>query len=230
MSNAAIYASVGTPNQDQATTMSGLSRFAVRHGLSVLEYPERHARAGTRPVYSKMLRDAASHKFDFVIVESLDCLALSLADLCAKVTELHRLGIRLIAVNEHIDLDPGTVEGRKFLSTLTALVNVAKNMVGRKVREGMTRAQSKAVHCGRPRRSFPCAQALELQKQGLTIRDIATIIGYPVSSVGRALKTGSGSCVQSGGDNIGLSETASTAGKRSKRVPGTRQRQRPAFW
>jgi hypothetical protein len=108
MNTAAIYVPVGTPDQDQGIRLSGLRLFAVGHGLSVLEYPERHARARTRPVYSKLLRDATSHKFDFVIVESLDCFALSLADLCAKVTELHRLGIRLIAVNECIDLDPGT--------------------------------------------------------------------------------------------------------------------------
>lgn len=46
----------------------------------------------------------------------------------------------------------------------------------------------KGAHGGRPRRSFPRAQARKLRKQGLSIRAIGARMGVPASTVADALK------------------------------------------
>jgi lambda repressor-like predicted transcriptional regulator len=99
-------------------------------------------------------------------------------------------------------------------------VLLSKRMISRNVREGVTRAQGKGVHCGRPRHSFPIAQALKLRTQGLSIRAVAARIGFPASTVAAALKARS----KSDGDVLGQSISASTAGKRAKGVRGMRTR------
>jgi DNA invertase Pin-like site-specific DNA recombinase len=218
MKMAAIYVPVSAPNQNQDVMMGALRRVALHKNWRVREYRERHARSRIRPVCNHMLRDAGCHRFDVLLVQSLDCFARSLAELSVRITSLHQLGIRFVAVNEGIDIDPETIESRMFLSTLTTLVNAEKNMIGRNVREGVTRAQGKGVHCGRPRHSFPIAQVLKLRTQGLSIRAIATRIELPASTVGTALK-GRSKC---DGDVIGPGVPASIAGTRAKGVPGVR--------
>jgi len=218
MKIAAIYVPVSIPDEDQDIRLSEMRRYAVRKNWRVLEYCERHARSRMRPVYNQMLRHAGRRRFDVVLVQSLDCFARSLAELSRSITSLHRFGIRFVAANDDIDMDPETNEGRMVLSILTVLVKAGKNMIGRNVREGVTEAQSKGVHCGRPRHSFPIAQALKLRKQGLTIRAVAVRIGFPASTVGAALKAS-----KSDGDMIGRSMPTRTARPRSKGIRGTRR-------
>jgi lambda repressor-like predicted transcriptional regulator len=155
-----------------------------------------------------------------VLVDSLDCFARSLAELSAAVASLHQLGIRFVAANEDVDIDPETPEGRTFLSAMTVLVNTGKKMISRSVREGVTNAQGKGVHCGRPRHSFPIAQALKLQKQGLSIRAVAKGLRFPASTVGAALKEKR----ESDEDMVCRNAPTSTAGQRSKGMRGARTR------
>ena len=193
---AAIYVPVSTPDEDQNEQMSELRSYAFRQGWDVLEFRERRGRAGTRPVFNQMTRRFRTPKFRVVLVESLDCFARSLADLCENVTWLHGLGIRFIAVNEGIDLNPKTGAGESFFRYLTMLAKVESDMIVRNVRAGVARAKSLGVHCGRPRRRFARAQANKLRQEGLSIGAIAARLGVPASTVAdelKAPKPGSGS-------------------------------------
>jgi DNA invertase Pin-like site-specific DNA recombinase len=218
MKIAAIYVSVS--NQDQDERMSGLRVYAVQKHWRVLEYRERRAKGRTRPVYEQMLRHASRGRFDVVLVDSLDCFARSLAELSVAVASLYQLGIRFVAANEDVDIDPETPESRAFLSAMAVLVNAGEKMISRSVREGVTNAKGKGVHCGRPRHSFPIAQALRLRKLGLSIRAVAARLRLPASTVVAALKDRSKSEV----DVFGKSVPTSTAGKRARGMRGTRTR------
>ena len=184
---AAIYVPAGTPDQSQDAQMDELRNYALGMDWKVLEYRERRGRAGTRPVLSQMMYRVRQRKFDVVLVESVDCFALSLAELAENVARLHREGIRFVAVGESIEIDPETEAGRRFLQTLTVLDKVERKMITRNVRAGVARAQSKGVHCGRPRRSFPRAEARKLRAQGLSVRAIAVQLGITASTVADAL-------------------------------------------
>ena len=185
---AAIYVSVGTPDQDQHNEMAEPLRYALRMGWKVLEYRERHGRLGTRPALGQLMYRVRQRKFDVVLVESVDCFARSLDELSENLARLYREGIRFVAVGEGIDIDPETEDGLGLLRTLSIWAKVDRNMIARNVRTGVARAQSKGVHCGRPRRQFPRAEARRLRAQGISIRAIATRLGVPASTVGDALK------------------------------------------
>jgi DNA invertase Pin-like site-specific DNA recombinase len=187
---AAIYVSVGTPDQDQNTEMAEPLQYALRMGWKVLEYRERHGRLETRPALGQLMYRVRQRKFDVVLVDSLDCFARSLEELARNLARLHREGIRFVAVGEGIDINPRTQDGRELLQTLVIWAKVNRNMIARNVRTGVARAQSKGVHCGRPLRHFPRAEARRLRAQGISIRAIATRLGVPASTVGDALQDG----------------------------------------
>jgi DNA invertase Pin-like site-specific DNA recombinase len=186
--NAAIYVPPRIPGEEPVMPMCELRRDALRQGWKVQEYHERKSRAGSQPVLNKMLYRVYRPKFDVLIVPSAGCFACSLADLCEKVTWLNGLGIRFMALGEDIDMDPKTVEGRSFLRHFSALVKAESAMNVFRARAGLARAQSRGVHCGRPRRRVPVAEACKLREQGLSIRAIAARLDVPVSTLATALK------------------------------------------
>jgi len=184
---AAIYVPVGVREQDQNTQMAELRQYALRMGWKVLEYRERHGRSGTQPVLGQLMYRVRQRKFDIVLVQSADCFARSLEELSENVARLHREGVRFLAVGDGIDINPETEAGQSFFRALTVWATVDRNMITRNVRTGVARAQSEGVHCGRPRRKFPRAEARKLRAQGISIRAIAAQLGIPASTVADAL-------------------------------------------
>jgi DNA invertase Pin-like site-specific DNA recombinase len=186
---AAIYEPVSTGDASGASP--ALREYAHRKGWEVLEYCERPNTARKkRPVLNQMMYDAWRHKFDVVLVPTLDCFACSLGELSERVMRLHKLGIRFLTADESVDTDQETRAGRIFLHALTVLVQAESNMRIRNVRAGIAAAQRDGVHCGRPRLPFPRDRARRLQKKGLSIRVIASRLDLPAATVADALKRG----------------------------------------
>jgi DNA invertase Pin-like site-specific DNA recombinase len=185
---AAIYVPVSTGDGEQNKQMSRLRQIAFREGWKVLVFLEREPRAGTRPVFREMMDRSRRSKFQVLLVESLDCLARSLADLYESLIGLHRLEIRVMAVSDGLDLNPRNGAGQNFLNSFTLLAETERRMMVRNVRAGVARAQRLGVHCGRPRRKYPLAQVRKLLEEGLSIRAIAARLEVPRSSLAAALK------------------------------------------
>jgi DNA invertase Pin-like site-specific DNA recombinase len=185
---AALYAPAGTPDENQSQQLSELRDYALRKGWEMLEFRERRARAGTRPVFNQMMRRSRTPRFQTVLVGSLDCFARSLADLQASLSWLQGKGIRFIALHDEVDVDPKTGAGESFFNDLTLLAKAQSNMNARNVRAGIDRARSLGVHCGRPPRRFSRAEACQLRQEGLSLRVIAARLGVPTSTVADALK------------------------------------------
>jgi DNA invertase Pin-like site-specific DNA recombinase len=183
---AAIYEPVSTGDASGASP--ALREYAHRKGWEVLEYCERPQK--TRPVLDQLMYDARRHKFDVVLVPTLDCFACSLGELSKNVTRLRTLGIRFFTADESVDTDQETRAGRIFLHALTVLVQAESNMRIRNVRAGIATAQRDGVHCGRPRLPFPRDRARRLQRKGLSIRVIASRLDLPAATVADALKRG----------------------------------------
>jgi DNA invertase Pin-like site-specific DNA recombinase len=183
----AIYVPAGIPGEDQNRQLDELHQFARSREWKVLEYRERRGRAGTRPALSQLMYRVRRRIFDVVLVKSADCFARSLAELSENVGRLHHQGIRFLSIDDSIDIDPETERGRRFFDNLAVLAKVESNIITRNVRTGVAGAQSKGVHCGRPRRQFARAEARKLRAEGLTIRAIADQLGIPASTVADAL-------------------------------------------
>ena len=185
---AALYIPVNTPDQDPYTTFSALHRDAVRRDWKILEYREKHGRSGTRPVARQMKKDGLEGKFHLLLIPSLDALAYTLEELSGWLTWLHGGNIRLIGMEDNVDLDPLTEYCRNFVHACTVLAKAESRMRVRKVRAGMVRAKNRGVHCGRPPGSFPLAEALQLKEKGLSLRAVGEKLGIPASTVADALR------------------------------------------
>jgi putative DNA-invertase from lambdoid prophage Rac len=185
---AGLYAPADTTDENQSKQLSELRRYASARGWEVLEFRERHARAGTRPVSSQMMRRSRTPRFNLVLVGSLDCFVRSLAELHASLSWLQGLGIRFLALHENVDVDPKTGAGKSFFDNLTLLAKAGKNMNARNVRAGIARARSLGVQCGRPPRKFSRAKAYQLRQEGLSLRAIGVRLGVPASTVADAIK------------------------------------------
>ena len=124
--------------------MAELRQYAVGRGWRVLEYRERRSRTAKRPVWDQMMSGLRQHKFEVVLVASMDCFARSLTELYESVDRLHLAGIWFVSVDESIDTS--TSAGRSFLGNLEVLAKLERNMMTRKVRTGVIMAQSKRDH------------------------------------------------------------------------------------
>jgi DNA invertase Pin-like site-specific DNA recombinase len=65
-------------------------------------------------VLGQLMYRVGRRLFDVVLVRSLDCFARSLAELSENVDRLQQQGIRFVAIDGSIDINPKTVEGRSF--------------------------------------------------------------------------------------------------------------------
>ena len=185
---AAIYVPVGVPGEDQKSQAAILRQCALHRGWTVLEYRERTARAKTRPVFSQMMAAAKRRRFGTLVVLSLDRLARSIPELLATLTSLKSYGVQFFSLDDRINLGEDNPDAGTFLQALRVLVQTETRMNIRNVREGVARAQRQGVHCGRPARSFPRAEARQLRQEGLSIPAIAARIGVPATTVARALR------------------------------------------
>src|ERR1700722_2892962 len=183
-----IYFPAGVRGEELELRAAQLRRYAQSLESTVLEYRERPARAKTRPVFSEMMADAKRRKFGTLLVSSLDCFARSLPELLETLTSLKPFAIEFQSLDENIVIDQNIWDGHLLMFHLKVFVAAETHRNMRNVRAGVARAQQKGVHCGRPSRSFPRAEARKLRQQGLSIRAIAARIGVPASTVASALK------------------------------------------
>ena len=59
--------------------------------------------------------------------------------------------------------------------------------ISERTKAGMARAQREGIHCGRPARVFNRAFALQLRKRGMSLRNIAAVLGVSLMTISRAL-------------------------------------------
>ena len=105
---AAIYARVSTGEQSTEQQVTALREAAGRMGLDVVQVVQETGSGprNDRPGLVGLMEAARRHEFGVVLLWKLDRLPRSLLDLARNVDELRRLGVRLVAVTQGIDLDP----------------------------------------------------------------------------------------------------------------------------
>ena len=75
-----------------------------------------------------------------------------------------------------------------LLHMLAAFAEFEHGLIVERVRAGVTRAQAKGIHCGRPRRDIDLRVVEALMGEGRSVRETASIIGVPRSTLQRRLR------------------------------------------
>jgi len=189
---AAIYMRVSTTNHGQTveTQRLALMDFAQKRGFEVADeniYSDEGVSGSKdrRPALDRLMRDAKARKFDVVVVSRFDRFARSSRHLLNALGEFAALGIDFVSLNEA--LDTSTPMGKMVFTIMSALAEFERDLIRERVHMGLDRARRQKKTLGRPKRIFDRMKVVELQAEGKSLRQIASILRVGKGTVQRAL-------------------------------------------
>jgi len=154
MNRSVIYARVSTGEQTTEQQVVALREAAARMGLDVASVVEETGSGAKndRPGLLGLMESARRHEFAVVLLWKLDRLGRSLLDLARNVDELRRLGVRLVAVTQGIDLDPARDDpaARFAANVLAAAAEYERSLIVERTKLGLARARRLGTRSGKP--------------------------------------------------------------------------------
>jgi DNA invertase Pin-like site-specific DNA recombinase len=177
------YASVpeGSGTAELDTQRRAIQRSALRLGLDLVEVvrerePEK-GKALDRAGLSYLIEQVAAGDASCVVVDGLERLSRSVAELGTIVQWLERNGVRLVAVE--MDLDTANSAGRATAQALASVAGWERERLSERTRKGLAAARSKRHESG----SAAAGQWSDVRKRiasmradGMTLQAIADVL------------------------------------------------------
>jgi len=192
--SAYAYVRVSVSNENPRNQEIAISRWAGENGFRIIEWFIDHGVSGAvppwrRPEYKRLLETVERDPHP-VLVYELSRVGRSFYEVLRAVQELERLGAPVITVSPKESflqqLDPQT---RKLIIAVIAWVaERERELLRQRTREGMLRAKLEGKHVGRPRKPIDWRKYEELRRKGLSLRDIARVLGVGYSTLRRRIK------------------------------------------
>lgn len=151
MINAVIYARYSSDNQREESIdaqVRAINEYASRNGYQIIREYRDEAKSATtdnRPQFLKMIKDAATMNFKFVIVHKLDRFARDRYDSIHYRHELKKHGVQLLSVLENLD---GSPESVILESLLEGMAEYYSRNLSREVKKGLNETALKCQHTG----------------------------------------------------------------------------------
>ena len=189
MKRAALYCRVSTVDQNPESQNLDLKQFAAQRGFQIVQNYTDHGFSGTkarRPALDQLMEDARRHKFDVLMVWSIDRLARSTKHLLQTLDELNGLGIQFLSQREAIDTE-GPL-GRAIVVIVSAMAELERCVIIERVRAGMRRAKLEGRRIGRAPLQVNRAALLRDRERGLSLNQLAKAHDISKASVCRVLK------------------------------------------
>lgn len=198
----AIYMRVSTASQKTDLQLDGLEAYAARAGLSITAVYSDVAVSGRkqgRPQLKALMKAAANHEFDCVLVWKFDRFARSVSHLLRALEEFNHLGIRFISVCDQVD--SRSPMGKAMFTIIGAMAELESSLISERVKAGMAAAKARGKKLGRP------------QTPDDLVKQIATLAGTTDFSINKIR------------ERIDFQVSRAVVGQIVKRV---RDRQKPA--
>lgn len=149
--NAVIYARYSSHGQNEQTIEGQIrvcSEYAAQHKMRVVNvYIDKH-KTGTdanRPQFQKMIADAKTHAFNYVIVYMIDRFARNRYDATVYRWQLQQHQIRVVSATENIS---ESEEGEFFQMFLEWNAEKYSTRLSKRVREGLTTSVANGTFAG----------------------------------------------------------------------------------
>jgi DNA invertase Pin-like site-specific DNA recombinase len=126
------------------------------------------------------------HRFDVLIVWSIDRLARSTKHLLQTLDELNGIGIQFLSQREAIDTE-GPL-GRAIIVIVSAMAELERCIMIERVRAGMRRAKIEGRRIGRTPLIVNRAALVADRERGMSLNQLAKAYGISKASVCRVLK------------------------------------------
>jgi DNA invertase Pin-like site-specific DNA recombinase len=153
-----------------------------------------------RPGLDRLLAAAEARKFDCILCWKLDRFGRSLVDCLNNIQRLESWGVRFLAVTQGLDTDQKNPASRFLLHVLGSAAEFERSLIAERIHAGRIQYQQDfensrvgvTVHSRsrrnlaphRPKKIFD-RRVVDLRKQGLSIRQIATTLGLGLGTVSR---------------------------------------------
>ncbi len=187
---AAIYARVSTVDQHCEMQLRELREYCQRRGWTIAgEYVDTgwSGAKANRPELDRIMRDAAAHRCDAVLVWKLDRFGRSVLNLSEQLQRLSSHGIRFLAISQAIDTEQSNPTSRLLLHMLAAVAEFERELIKERVKAGMAAAKHKGTRVGRPKVALDQRRVLKLHKSGFSQRAIAEALGVGKGTIARLL-------------------------------------------
>lgn len=178
------YARVSTDMQSVDAQLPALE--AEKLDMIFVETVSGAVPARERPVLASLLDRLQPD--DSLVVVRLDRLGRDAIDMLQLVSALDERDIRVRILS--LGIETGTANGRLFLTILMAIAEFERELIRERTRAGIAAARAAGRRIGRPR-ALTLAQTRHvraLAAQGLSIRDIASVMNVGRATVHRALQ------------------------------------------
>lgn len=185
---AVLYLRVSKADQNIANQLPALTQIAQARGLEVVEVIEEHLTGSrkARPGLTKLLGGAHRGEYEVVVVWALDRLGRTMAGVLETITELDRIGCRVISHQESWLQMDGPV--RSLLVAIFGWVaEQEKARLVERTHAGLATARRNGKTLGRPRVALDIDEAYRLRKAGHSVAVCAKKLGVGVGTLHRAL-------------------------------------------
>ena len=176
----------------------------VDHGVSGSKGKDK------RPELRRLLADARRRRFDILVVWRSDRLFRSMKEMVNVIEELAALGVEFVSATE--PMDTTTPQGKLLLHLVSAFGEFERNVLIERTRAGLAAARRRGVRIGRPKKYVDVGRALDLRRQGWSLRKIAAKLGVGASTLCRALQDADGAEVDTADAPSNSCEAVATAG------------------
>jgi DNA invertase Pin-like site-specific DNA recombinase len=188
------YLRVSTDQQTVESQKLGIMQYCKANMLQVDEWVD-VVMSASRSAIKRRIKELMGmlHPGDTLIVSELSRLSRSLFEMLDMIDQFKRKEIRLIAVKEGIDLEPGKdipMPTKITIQVFGMLAEVSRDLLSLRVREGQQRAKKTGKHIGRKRGSTGKSKLDKHRKSiedllalGITKPKIAEICGCSVPTM-----------------------------------------------
>jgi len=175
----ALYVRVSTGEQNADLQLNELTDYAGFRKWEIVEsYADKMSGAkDRRPALDRLMADARCGRFDAVAVWRFDRFARSTSHLLRALEEFAALNIDFVSLKESIDTSTPT--GKMIFTVLAAVAELERSTIRERVIAGQRAAKRRGVRFGRPTVEVDTDRVLKLRKDGLSWRDISTLVGVP---------------------------------------------------
>lgn len=183
----ALYIRVSTADQNPELQLRELSEYILARGWQTLRvYEDRATGTNTnRKMFQELVADARQRKFDILLVWKLDRAFRSLRDTLSHLQEFADLGIQFVSLKDS-GIDMTIPSGVLLLHLLSAFSQFEASIIKMRVRAGLANAKARGRKLGRPNR-INHEQAIELRRQGFSLKQIGEKVGATKSGVSKLL-------------------------------------------
>ena len=197
MKQAAAYVRVSNSLLAHDNQRPAIEALCRDRGYSTVRWYEEtvSGAAKRRPVFEQMLSDARSHKFDVLVVWSVDRFSRGGAGSCfAALGQIDQAGVDFVSVKENY-LDTSGPFRDVLLAFAATVARMERERLVERTNAGLARARVQGRVGGRPRKHLPLIEAaLKLLDHGASYDDAKVKYGVAASTLRRyraaALKKG----------------------------------------